>query len=89
MENHPRPGGDFFNPHARWPTACECAIIRAMSMDFETVRFLRFLFALVFAAIGAGAGLKYFGPVGAAGGAVLGAVIGFNAVDLVKGRASK
>ena len=37
-----------------------------MSMDFETVRFLRILFALVFACVGVAAGFKYFGLLGSA-----------------------
>ncbi len=60
-----------------------------MAMDFETVKALRFLFAIIFALVGGGAGIKYFGPIGAAVGAVVGAVIGWNAVDFVKGRAHK
>ena len=60
-----------------------------MSMDFETVRFLRVLFALVFACVGIAAGFKYFGLLGSAGGAFFGYIIGWNLVDLVKGRAGK
>lgn len=60
-----------------------------MAMDFETVKFLRFLFGVVFLFIGAAAGYKYFGVLGAAGGAFIGYVVGWNAVDLVKGRAHK
>jgi hypothetical protein len=60
-----------------------------MAMDFETVRFLRVLFGLVFLAVGAAAGYRSFGPLGAAGGALAGYVIGWNAVDLFKGRARK
>jgi hypothetical protein len=53
------------------------------------VRFLRVLFGLVFLAVGAAAGYRSFGPLGAAGGALAGYVIGWNAVDLFKGRARK
>jgi len=60
-----------------------------MAMDFETVKFMRFLFAFAGAAIGAAAGIKYFGLVGAIGGAVIGAIVGWNTVDLIKGRAHK
>jgi hypothetical protein len=69
-----------------------------MSMDFETVRFLRVIFAVVFAVVGGAAGMKYLplliGPqqsplLGPAVGAVVGALVGWNAVDLVKGRAHK
>jgi len=60
-----------------------------MAMDFETVRFLRILFAFAGAAIGAAAGMKYYQTTGAIGGAVIGAVIGWNMVDLLKGRAQK
>lgn len=68
-----------------------------MSMDFETVRFMRFSFAVIFAAVGIAAGIKYGGflpgPIGAYGapalGAVIGAIVGWNAVDLIKGRAHK
>ena len=31
-----------------------------MSMDFETVRFMRVLFAIVFGAVGGAGGIKYF-----------------------------
>ena len=60
-----------------------------MSMDFETVKFLRVLFAFVFACIGIAAGFKYYGLLGSAGGAFVGYIIGWNLVDLVKGRAGK
>jgi len=68
-----------------------------MSMDFETVRFLRVVFLVIFAVVGGAGGVKY-GPVllGAQGeligpivGAVVGALFGWNMVDLVKGRAHK
>jgi len=60
-----------------------------MAMDFETVKFMRFLFAFVGAAIGAAAGIKYYGTVGVIGGVVIGAIVGWNTVDLFKGRAHK
>jgi hypothetical protein len=69
----------------------------AMSMDFETVRFLRAIFLVIFAIVGGAAGVKY-GPmllgsqgelIGPIAGAVVGALLGWNAVDLVKGRARK
>jgi len=60
-----------------------------MAMDFETVKFMRFLFALVGAVIGAAAGIKYFALPGAIGGIVVGAIVGWNTVDFFKGRAHK
>jgi hypothetical protein len=68
-----------------------------MSMDFETVKFLRVIFLVIFAIVGGAAGVKY-GPallgsqgelIGPVVGAVIGGLIGWNAVDLVKGRARK
>ena len=67
-------------------------------MDFETVRFLRIICAVVFAVVAGAAGIKYGpallgpsnGPLGGPiAGAVVGAIVGWNAVDLVKGRARK
>ena len=60
-----------------------------MSMDFETVKFMRVLFAIIFGAVGGAGGYKYFGVIGAAAGVIIGAVVGWNAVDFVKGRAQK
>jgi hypothetical protein len=68
-----------------------------MAMDFETVRFMRIAFAVIFAVVGGAAGVKYGGPLlGASGqiigtgvGIVVGAIIGWNAVDLIKGRPHK
>ena len=62
-----------------------------MAMDFETVRGLRLIFALIFALVGAGAGIKYlpFGIAGAVAGGVIAALIGWNAVDFFKGRPEK
>lgn len=63
-----------------------------MSMDFATVRFLRIVFAVTGALIGAAMGYRYlngFPVLGPAGGAVVGAIIGWNTVDLIKGRAHK
>jgi hypothetical protein len=68
-----------------------------MSMDFETVRFLRIIFAVIAAIVGGAAGVKY-GPlllgeqstlIGPIVGTVLGAIVGWNLVDFVKGRAHK
>lgn len=61
-------------------------------MDFATVRFLRVVFAITGALIGAAAGYRYmpaFPIMAPVGGAVVGAVVGWNAVDLIKGRAHK
>lgn len=60
-----------------------------MAMDFETVKYLRLIFAVVFAFVGVAGGLKYFGPFGAVGGALAGYVVGWNTVDFFKGRAHK
>ncbi len=68
-----------------------------MSMDFETVRFLRVVFAAIFGVVGGAAGIKYGSLLlGSAGGLLgpiigilIGGVIGWNAVDLVKGRPHK
>ena len=68
-----------------------------MAMDFETVRFLRFAFAVIFAVVGGAAGIKYGelvmgslgGIAGPAIGAVLGVIVGWNTVDLIKGRPHK
>ena len=61
-------------------------------MDFGTIRFLRIVFAVTGALIGAAAGYRYvpvFPLVAPAVGAVVGGVIGWNSVDLIKGRAHK
>jgi uncharacterized membrane protein YeaQ/YmgE (transglycosylase-associated protein family) len=61
-------------------------------MDFATVRFLRVVFGITGALVGAAAGYRYlggfqiFGPIA---GAVVGAVVGWNMIDLIKGRAHK
>lgn len=60
-----------------------------MAMDFETVKFLRPLFGIVMLLIGAAAGHQYFELPGAVGGGFLGYVVGWNLVDLFKGRARK
>jgi hypothetical protein len=60
-----------------------------MAMDFETVKFMRVLFAVIFAAVGGAGGYKYFGVIGAIGGGLVGALVGWNTVDLLKGRAHK
>ena len=61
-------------------------------MDFALVRFLRTVFAITGGLIGAAAGYRYLGgfPIfGPIGGAVVGAIVGWNTVDLIKGRAHK
>ena len=60
-----------------------------MAMDLETVKFLRRLFGIVCAVIGAGAGYQYYGMLGGAGGVLVGYAVGWNLVDLLKGRAHK
>ena len=62
------------------------------AMDFATVRFLRIVFGITGALIGAAAGYRYLGAfplLAPAAGAIVGFVIGWNAVDLIKGRAHK
>ena len=46
-----------------------------MAMDFETVRFLRFVFAVGGFFVGGAAGLKYFGTIGVLIGGVIGAIV--------------
>lgn len=60
-----------------------------MALDFETVRFLRYLFAFGGAAIGGAIGWDVYGTWGLAGGLAVGALVGWNFVDLFKGRAQK
>ena len=60
-----------------------------MALDFETVRFLRWVFAVVGFCIGGAAGIKYYGMTGALVGGAIGAIIGWNVPDLFKGRAQK
>ena len=60
-----------------------------MAMDFETVKTLRVLFGFVLLLVGAAAGYQYFELAGAVGGGFLGYVMGWNLVDLFKGRARK
>jgi len=60
-----------------------------MAMDFETVKFMRRLLGIVCAVIGAGLGYQYYALLGGAGGALVGYVVGWNLVDLLKGRAHK
>ena len=43
-----------------------------MAMDFETVRFLRWVFAVVGFCVGGAAGIKNYGTIGALVGGVLG-----------------
>jgi len=61
-------------------------------MDFATVRFLRVIFAASGMMVGAAAGYRYlsgFPLLGPIGGGIVGAIVGWNAVDLIKGRAHK
>jgi divalent metal cation (Fe/Co/Zn/Cd) transporter len=61
-------------------------------MDFATVRFLRVVFAACGAVMGAAVGFRYLGGfplLGPIGGGIVGAIVGWNAVDLIKGRAHK
>lgn len=63
-----------------------------MALDHSTVSSLRFLFAFVFGLVGAAAGFRYlggFGIPGIAGAALVGAFVGWNSVDLFKGRPHK
>ena len=60
-----------------------------MAMDFETVKFMRVLFAIIFGAVVGAGGYKYFGVIGAVAGVIIGVILGWNTVDLVKGRAHK
>jgi hypothetical protein len=60
-----------------------------MSLDFETVRMLRYLFAIGGAAMGGALGWDFYGNLGLAGGLGIGALVGWNTVDLFKGRAQK
>ena len=60
-----------------------------MAMDFETVRFLRIVFAVIGFCVGGAAGIKDFGTMGGLIGGVIGAVIGWNVPDLFKGRTQK
>lgn len=60
-----------------------------MAMDFETVRQLRILFGIIGACVGGAAGISYFETTGGLIGLVVGALVGWNAVDLIKGRTQK
>ena len=60
-----------------------------MAMDFETVKFMRRLLGGLCAVIGAAAGYRYYDMLGGAGGLIVGYVVGWNLVDLIKGRAHK
>ena len=60
-----------------------------MAMDFESVRYLRIIIAIVGFFVGAAAGFKYYEVTGALIGGVIGAFVGWNIPDLFKGRAQK
>jgi len=63
-----------------------------MALDHSTVRSLRWLFGAVFGLVGAAAGFRYLqdlGAAGIAGAAAVGAFVGWNFVDLFKGRSHK
>jgi uncharacterized membrane protein len=60
-----------------------------MAMDFETVRYLRVVIAIVGFFVGAAAGFKYYETAGALIGGVIGAIVGWNIPDFFKGRAQK
>jgi hypothetical protein len=60
-----------------------------MAMDFETVKFMRRLFGGLCAVIGAAVGYQYYATLGGAGGVIIGYAIGWNLVDMFKGRAHK
>ncbi len=63
-----------------------------MSLDHNTVVSLRVLFAIVFGLVGTAAGFRYlagFGIAGIGGATVVGGIIGWNAVDFIKGRPHK
>ncbi|MGD9254065.1 MAG: hypothetical protein PVG92_09055 [Holophagae bacterium] len=60
-----------------------------MALDFETVRILRWVFALIGAAAGSAFGLDHYQIFGAIGGALAGGLLGWNLVDMFKGRAQK
>lgn len=80
--------GSYIDGEANRPTGAFRGGIE-MAMDFETVKFMRRLLGIVGAIIGGGVGFQYFDLLGAAGGAVIGYVVGWNLVDLFKGRAHK
>lgn len=60
-----------------------------MAMDFETVRYLRVVIAIVGFFVGAATGFKYYETTGALIGGVIGAIAGWNIPDFFKGRAQK
>ena len=61
----------------------------AMAMDFETVRYLRIIIAVIGFFVGAAAGFIYFETNDALIGGVIGAFVGWNIPDFFKGRAQK
>jgi len=65
-------------------------------MDFATTRFFRIVFAITGALVGGAAGYRYLstfpmlGPTSSAIiGTIVGIIVGWNAVDLIKGRTTK
>jgi len=80
----PRDGIDIMTVSEEYPEGGD-----AMAMDFETVRFLRFVFAVVGFFVGGAAGIKYYGTTGGLIGGVIGAIVGWNTPDLFKGRTQK
>jgi uncharacterized membrane protein len=79
----------------RWETDIMTVVERsprgssAMAMEFESVRFLRFVFGAVVVCIGGAAGIKYYVTTGGLIGGVIGAIVGWNIPDLFKGRPQK
>jgi hypothetical protein len=60
-----------------------------MAMDFETVRYLRIIIAVIGFFVGAAAGFRYYEATGALIGGFIGAFVGWNIPDFFKGRAQK
>ena len=81
------PGYNVNDAAARLPLRPEWSA--GMAMDFETIKYFRILFAIIGACVGGAAGISYFGLTGGFVGLAIGAVVGWNAVDLIKGRAHK
>ena len=60
-----------------------------MALDFETVRTLRIIIAIVGIFVGAATGFTYYEINGALIGGVIGGLVGWNIPDFFKGRAQK